>query len=171
MGTINVHLLDSFLDASFITRTLYPSDQIAKLKVSDFASEFFSIFKSLGNPIKMEVSESFRKNEIGRMALDRILELLQEYSKSQSCPGGKDEEGDGEQSTFFKIELSSAEKMKKDWWRKTKNLVVAHLEILYITCRCGKEYPYELFREFEDIQELLILLIEFPDDSTPVDPY
>ena len=168
MNTINVHLLDSFTDSEFITLTLYPLDQLAKLKVGDFASEFFSIYKGLMNPVKMEISESFRNNKIGDLALQRILELLSEYSGSQ-CDNGDMGSKEEQKGSFFKIELSSAKQMQKEWWQKTKNLVVAHLEILYITCRCGSQYSYELFRGFENLQELLVLLMQFPDHSTPVD--
>jgi len=69
------------------------------------------------------------------------------------------------------LSSDKVKRMEKTWDQKMKNLILAQLEILYITCRKDKEYSYELFREFEHTEELMELLLEFPDDSTHLNSY
>ena len=142
INTLNVHLLDFLMQEDFLLRSLYPEKEEEKKLVSDFASEFFSLYKGLSNETKMDISESFRKKDIGSFAVRRIYEILKTHR----------------------------EQPEKDL-RETKNLVVAHLEVLYISCRRDKKYPFELFGDFEKSEEWLEMLMEFNDDSTHINSY
>lgn len=147
----------------FIVKSLYPQDEAAKLKVSGFASEFFALYKGLTNAVKIDISQSFRQKNIGKYAISQIHDLLLESSSAPKEPKNS--------AQIFKIELSSAKTMEENYKKNLKKLVLAHLEILYISCRREKTYAYELFREFEHTQETIELLLEFPDDSTPFNSY
>ena len=148
MNTLNVHLIDYLMQEDFLIRSLYPEDESEQLLVGDFGSEFFSLYKGLSNDTKMEISQSFRKKDIGSFAVRRIHELLKQH---QQRPAGL--------------------RHTKEGFRQTKNLIVAHLEILYISCRRDKKYSFELFGEFEKPEEWLQMLMEFSDDSTHVNSY
>lgn len=163
MQTLNVHLLDYLMNDDFIVKSLYPQDEESKLKVGDFASEFFALYKGLSNEVKIDISLSFRQKNIGKYAISQIYDLLVEASGSS--------EQKNNNSQIFTIKLSSEKKMKEQWNADMKKLVLAHLEVLYISCRKDKTYAYELFREFEHTQETIELLLEFPDDSTHFNSY
>jgi hypothetical protein len=112
----------------------------------------------------MDISQSFRDKNVGHYAIRRLHELLLEAS------GGSQRPLQTGRATL-KIELSSAKDMEVNWQKQMKNLILAQLEVLYITCRKDKEYSYELFREFEHTEEFMELLLEFPDDSTLLNSY
>lgn len=163
MHTLNVHLLDYLMTDDFIIHSLYPEDEEAKRRVSDFASEFFALYKGLSNEVKIDISQSFRKKNIGKYALSEIYDLLSEGSQPQ--------ENHNSNHQVLKIEFFAEREMKEEWKKNLRKLVLAHLEILYISCRKDKTYAYELFQEFEHTQETIELLLEFPDDSTPFNFY
>lgn len=163
MQTLNVHLLDFLMNDDFIVKSLYPQEEESKLKVSDFASEFFALYKGLSNEVKIDISQSFRQKNIGKYAISQIYDLLVESSNNI--------DQENTQSQVFTIKLSSENEMKHQWDLNIRKLVLAHLEILYISCRIDKTYAYELFREFEHTQETIELLLEFPDDSTLFNSY
>lgn len=48
----------------------------------------------------------------------------------------------------------------------TKNLLIAHMEILLISIRREKDYSFTIFKEFGLVDEFMELLLQFPDDST-----
>lgn len=61
---------------NFIVKYLFPEDEEAKIGVGDFASEFYSLYKSLQKEVKTDISNNFREKKIGTMALKRLYELL-----------------------------------------------------------------------------------------------
>ena len=128
-----------------------------KLKISDFASEFFVFYRGLAHELRTEVSERLRKMNIGRQSLEELLNLLVEKKATTNGPMPE--------KVFLEIQLTGASDLKKDWEKRKKNLLLVHLELLCITCRMDTNYTYDLFHGFERLEELVEGLLDYPDDS------
>ena len=161
MGTLNVHLLDYLMTDDFIIKYLYPEDERLKLKVDNFASEFFAFYKGLMNDVKIDISDRFRKKNIGRMALIKLHEL----GNTNNYIGPLKEE------IVLELQFSGYEDLRRKWERKNKNLILAHMEILYISCRRNSEYSFELFNNFEHTGEFVDDLLNQPNDSKNFNKY
>lgn len=76
--TLNVPLLDYLLSEGFLQKCFYPEDSETKLKIADFASEFFIFYRGLAHELRVEVSDRLRKMDIGRAAINEFHSLLAE---------------------------------------------------------------------------------------------
>lgn len=155
--TLNVPLLDYLLSEGFLSKCFYPEDSEMKLKIADFASEFFVFYRGLAHELRIEVSERLRKMDLGKQALEELHSLLVEKKVSSQGPMPE--------KMFIQIQLTGASDLKKDWEKRKKNLLLVHLELLCITCRMDTNYSYDLFHGFENLEELVEGLLDYPDDS------
>jgi hypothetical protein len=152
----------------FLEKNIYPETPEAKLKVAGFISEFYILYKSLTLEVKNDISQNLKEKKIAPKAIKRVFELLHQYRAETKSILDRDGQKDS-QSKILQLELTSIEKMDKIGEKQDKllkNLIIAHMEILLISVRRDKDYTFTVFKEFGPVDELMELLLEFPDDST-----